>query len=125
MSINSSQATSPHLTTLAQLQHVDVALVLGDREIQPLVAGVELEAAQALRPLAGDAAYALDSNFANGAGDSFRVNGPQLGRDSVLLGAGFAIQFNERFSTYFYYDGELGRKDYQSTSVTGGVRLAF
>jgi outer membrane autotransporter protein len=73
----------------------------------------------------GDAAYALDSSFANGAGDTFRVNGPQIGRDSALLGAGFAVQFNDRFSTYFYYDGELGAKNYQSTSVTGGVRLAF
>ena len=73
----------------------------------------------------GDAAYALDSSFANGAGNTFRVNGPEIGRDSALLGAGFAVQFNERFSTYFYYDGELGAKNYQSTSVTGGVRLAF
>ena len=73
----------------------------------------------------GDAAYALDSSFANGAGNSFLVNGPQLGRDSALLGAGFAIQFNERLSTYFYYDGELGRKNYESNSVTGGLRVTF
>jgi len=73
----------------------------------------------------GDAAYALNSSFANGAGGTFTVNGPQLGRDSALLGAGFAIQCSERFSTYFYYDGELGRKNYQSNSVTGGFRYAF
>jgi outer membrane autotransporter protein len=73
----------------------------------------------------GDTAYALDSSFANGAADSFTVNGPRIGRDSALLGAGFAIQFNDRCSTYFYYDGELGRTNYQSTSVTGGVRVAF
>ncbi|WP_165920171.1 autotransporter domain-containing protein [Chthoniobacter flavus] len=73
----------------------------------------------------GDTAYSLDSSFANGAGDSFRVAGPQLGRDSALLGAGFAIQCSERCSTYFYYDGELGRRNFQSTSVTGGFRLAF
>jgi outer membrane autotransporter protein len=73
----------------------------------------------------GDAAYSLDSSFSNGAGSTFTVAGPQLGRDSALLGAGFAIQCSERFSTYFYYDGELGRKNYQSTAVTGGVRVAF
>jgi len=73
----------------------------------------------------GDAAYAMDSSFASGAGNSFLVNGPKLGRDSALLGAGFAIQLNERLSTYFYYDGELGRTNYQSTNVTGGVRFAF
>ncbi|MDR3406562.1 MAG: autotransporter domain-containing protein [Chthoniobacter sp.] len=73
----------------------------------------------------GDSAYALDASFANGAGNSFLVNGPKLGRDSALLGAGFAIQCSERCSTYLYYDGELGRTNYQSTSVTGGFRLAF
>jgi len=73
----------------------------------------------------GDAAYGLDSNFANGGGSTFTVNGPKLGRDSALLGAGFAIQCSERCSTYFYYDGELGRKNYQSSSVTGGIRVAF
>ena len=41
------------------------------------------------------------------------------------LGAGFAVQLSERCSTYLYYDGELGRTNFQSTSVTGGVRLAF
>ncbi len=71
----------------------------------------------------GDTAYELTSDF--GAGDSFTVNGPQVGRDSALLGAGFAVQFNERFTTYFYYDGELGRKTYESHAVTGGVRVAF
>jgi len=73
----------------------------------------------------GDAVYSLNSSFANGGGSSFLVNGPQIGRDSALLGAGFAIQFNERLSTYLYYDGELGRKNYQSTSITGGIRVAF
>jgi autotransporter-associated beta strand protein/T5SS/PEP-CTERM-associated repeat protein len=73
----------------------------------------------------GDAVYSLDSSFANGAGGAFTVNGPQLGRDSALLGAGFAIQCSERCSTYFYYDGELGRKNYESNSVTAGVRIAF
>ncbi|WP_131989328.1 autotransporter outer membrane beta-barrel domain-containing protein [Chthoniobacter flavus] len=73
----------------------------------------------------GDSAYALNSSFGGGTGNSFLVNGPQLGRDSALLGAGFAIQFNDRMSTYFYYDGEVGRKNYQSTSITGGFRVAF
>jgi len=73
----------------------------------------------------GDAAYDLTSSLANGAGESFLVDGPQLGRDSALLGAGFAIQCSERCSTFFYYDGELGRRNYQATNVTGGFRLAF
>ncbi len=73
----------------------------------------------------GDAAYELHSSFANGVSETFTVTGPKLGPDSALLGAGFAIQCSERCSTYVYYDGEFGRTNYQSTSVTGGVRVAF
>jgi outer membrane autotransporter protein len=73
----------------------------------------------------GDAVYDISSNFANGAGDSFVVGGPQIGRDSVLLGAGFAVMFNGRTSAFVYYDGELGRRNYQSAAVTGGFRFAF
>jgi outer membrane autotransporter protein len=73
----------------------------------------------------GDTAYSLDSSFANGGGGNFSVDGPKLGRDSLLLGAGFAIQCSERCSTYFYYDGEVGRTNYQSNAVTGGVRVSF
>ena len=73
----------------------------------------------------GDTTYSLDSNFASGAGSAFTVNGPQIGRDSALISAGFAIQWNERVATYVYYDGELGRTNYSSQSVTGGLRVAF
>jgi outer membrane autotransporter protein len=73
----------------------------------------------------GDAGYALDSSLASGAGNLFTVNGPETGRDSLLLGAGFAILWNERTSTYVYYDGELFRTRYNSQSVSGGVRVAF
>jgi len=73
----------------------------------------------------GDTDYALDSSFANGAGGTFTVNAPQIGRDSLLVGAGFAIQWSDRCSTYVYYDGELGRTNYDSHSVSGGVRVAF
>ena len=73
----------------------------------------------------GDTTYSLDSSFANGAGDVFTVSGPQIGRDSALISAGFAIQWTDRVATYVYYDGELGRTNYSSQNVTGGVRVAF
>ena len=73
----------------------------------------------------GESSYGLDATFANGAGNSFLVNGPQVGRDSLLLGAGFAIQCRERCSTYLYYDGELARNRLSRNGVSGGVRLAF
>ena len=73
----------------------------------------------------GDSSYGLDASFANGAGNTFLVNGPEIGRDSALLGAGFAIQFSERCATYLYYDGELGRENFERHSVSGGLRVAF
>ncbi len=73
----------------------------------------------------GDDEYALQSSFAQGGSGTFVVHGPQTGRDSALLGAGFAIQVSERTSTYLYYDGELGRTNYHAASLTGGLRVAF
>ena len=73
----------------------------------------------------GDSSYALDATFANGAGSSFLVNGPEVGRDSLLLGAGFALQLTERTATYVYYDGELGRTRFVRNAINGGVRVAF
>jgi autotransporter-associated beta strand protein len=74
----------------------------------------------------GDSSYGIDGSFANGAvGGHFLVNGPEIGRDSLLLGAGFAVQLNERAATYLYYDGELGRTRYDRHAVSGGIRIAF
>ncbi len=73
----------------------------------------------------GDTTLDLTSGFANGAGGLFNVTGPQIGRDSLLIGAGASILWNERVATYLYYDGELGRTNYDSHNVSGGMRVAF
>ncbi len=73
----------------------------------------------------GDDRYDIASGFQNGAGNLFTVAGPEIGRDSVLVGAGVAVLWNERTSTYLYYDGELGRTRYDAHNVSGGVRIAF
>jgi outer membrane autotransporter protein len=73
----------------------------------------------------GDTDYAIVARFANGAGNSFTVNGPAIGRDSLLLGAGVAVLFNDRVSAYAYYDGELARTNYSSNNVTAGLRFTF
>jgi autotransporter-associated beta strand protein len=73
----------------------------------------------------GTTAYSVVANFANGAGNSFTVNGPQIGRDSLLIGAGVSVLWNDRISTYVYYDGELGRTNYESHDISGGVRVTF
>jgi outer membrane autotransporter protein len=72
-----------------------------------------------------DSSFALDSQFASGAGNVFTVNGPKLGRDGVVVNAGVSVQWTERLGTYLFYDGELGRKNYELNSVTGGVKLGF
>ena len=69
--------------------------------------------------------YSIIASFASGAGNSFTVKGPEIGRDSLLLSAGFAIQWNERITTYAYYDGELFRTNYLSNNVSAGVRVTF
>ena len=72
-----------------------------------------------------DSAYPIIASFANGAGNSFSVTGPRIGRNSLLLGAGVSVLLSDRVSTYVYYDGELGRTNYQSNAVSGGVRITF
>jgi outer membrane autotransporter protein len=73
----------------------------------------------------GDTDYSVVSRFANGAGNSFTVNGPAIGRDSLLIGAGAAVMFNDRVSVYAYYDGELARTNYSSNNVSAGLRVNF
>jgi outer membrane autotransporter protein len=73
----------------------------------------------------GDTANSIVASFANGAGNSFTVNGPAIGRDSLLIGAGAAVIFNDRVSVYAYYDGELARTNYSSNNVSAGVRVSF
>ena len=73
----------------------------------------------------GDTENSIISSFANGAGNSFTVVGPAIGRDSLLIGAGAAVIFNDRVSVYAYYDGELARTNYSSNNVSAGVRVSF
>jgi autotransporter-associated beta strand protein len=73
----------------------------------------------------GDRDYSIVSRFANGAGNSFTVTGPEIGRDSLLIGAGAAVLLNERVSIYAYYDGELARTNYSSHNVSAGLRVTF
>jgi outer membrane autotransporter protein len=72
-----------------------------------------------------DSAYQIDSQLASGAGGIFRVRGPRIGRDAALVGAGMNMQWNNRLSTYVYYDGVLGRNNYDNNAVSGGFRIGF
>ena len=73
----------------------------------------------------GDRSYEWGASFGALGGGAFDVQGPEVGRDSLLIGAGFAIQWNDWVSTYLYYDGDIGRENYTSHNVSGGVRVSF
>ena len=73
----------------------------------------------------GDETYDIDASSANGGGGNFLVSGPEIGRDSLIFGAGVAVLFSETFSTNVYYDGEFFRDNYNRQGVSGGVRVAF
>ncbi len=72
-----------------------------------------------------DRSYPIDAHFASGAGDTFTVHGPKIGRDAALIDAGVAVQWTSRISSYVYYDGVLGRTNYTNSSVSGGFRVSF
>jgi autotransporter-associated beta strand protein len=73
----------------------------------------------------GSVAYQVVAGFASGAGTNFTVNGPEIGRDSLLIGAGVSMIWSDRFSTYVFYDGDVARTNYDSHTVTGGFRITF
>jgi len=65
----------------------------------------------------------IDAHFRSG--DSFTVHGPRIGRDSLLLDAGLAVQLNSTVTIFAYYTGELGRENYTAQSVNIGARVSF
>jgi autotransporter-associated beta strand protein len=72
----------------------------------------------------GDVEQATLARFAFG-GPEFNVHSAEVGRDSLMLNAGFAVLFTPRFSAYAYYQGELARDNYDAHNVTVGGRLSF
>ncbi|MCX6979269.1 MAG: autotransporter domain-containing protein [Verrucomicrobia bacterium] len=72
----------------------------------------------------GATGYSLTSSFATLGGNPFTVAGTTIGRDSLLASAGFTILWNDRLSTFVYYDGQIGQ-NYESHNVSAGVRLQF
>jgi outer membrane autotransporter protein len=58
-------------------------------------------------------------------GVSVTVNGPREGRNSAIINSGFAIQWTPRLSTFIEYQGQLGRSNYDSNGVNGGISFSF
>ena len=74
---------------------------------------------------AGAAGNTFTANFATLGGRPFTAASVTVGRDSVVVGAGFTIRWNERFATYVNYDGNFGAKNMESHNISGGVRIQF
>jgi outer membrane autotransporter protein len=59
------------------------------------------------------------------AGDSFPIDGAHIGDDALLLDVGASAQLTPTVGIFTYYRGELGRKNYNVHSISGGVRWSF
>ena len=58
-------------------------------------------------------------------GPRFTVAGPEIGRDSILLNVGFTLTITPQISGYLFYDGEVGRSNYQDNNLLLGFRYDF
>jgi outer membrane autotransporter protein len=70
-------------------------------------------------------ALPITAGFAGIPGPSATFSGPAEGHDSAIVSAGVSVQWTPTLSTYVNYDGQLGRNNYDSNAVTGGVRISF
>jgi len=71
-----------------------------------------------------DSTATLASRFA-GQTSTFSVSGVPLSRDSVWVDAGAVLQVSPTVSVFSYYSGDLGRSQYSSNTISGGVRVDF
>ena len=66
----------------------------------------------------------FEARFANDPSRLFTVQGPKIGRDSVLITAGLNIAWS-RYAVYLAYQADLGRKNYESQSALIGCRVSW
>ena len=67
----------------------------------------------------------ISASFVDGGVGAFTVGGPAIGRDSLTVIAGVTVQISKQVSIFADYDGNVGRTNYSSHSVIGGVRVKF
>ena len=70
-------------------------------------------------------ALPITAGLADIPGPNQTFFGPVEGHDSAVLSAGLSVQWTPMISTYIGYDGQLGRGQYSSNAVTGGVRVSW
>jgi outer membrane autotransporter protein len=72
-----------------------------------------------------DNSISLDSQFASGAGNSFTVTGPEMGRESIIISLGCAVQWQPALNTYLNYTVQRGRGGYDSEFLNLGLIYSF
>jgi outer membrane autotransporter protein len=70
-------------------------------------------------------ALPITAGFAGIPGPSGTFFGPVEGHDSAVVDAGVAVQWTPTIATYVSYDGQLGRGNYDSNAVTGGIKMTW
>jgi outer membrane autotransporter protein len=70
-------------------------------------------------------ALPVTAGFAEFSSPSATFFGPSEGHDSAVISAGISSQLTPALTVYVNYDGQLGRGNYSSNAVTGGVRFGF
>jgi outer membrane autotransporter protein len=70
-------------------------------------------------------ALPITASFAQIPSPSATFFGPSEGHDSAIISAGVSAQWTPAMTIYVNYDGQLGRGNYDSNAVTGGVRISF
>ena len=53
------------------------------------------------------------------------VASPSLGHESAVIGAGIAYHLSKRITVNLGYNGQFGRRNYESNNVTGSIRIGF
>jgi outer membrane autotransporter protein len=67
----------------------------------------------------------LESQFASGAGETFTVDGPELGSDSIVFSIGVTAQWKPALSTYLHFTTNMGRDGYDTQTINLGARYSF
>jgi outer membrane autotransporter protein len=67
----------------------------------------------------------VTARLADFSGSAAKFNGTRFGRDSAIVNAGVSVRWTSTFSTYVSYDGQLGRTQFNSNGVSGGLTFLF
>jgi outer membrane autotransporter protein len=70
-------------------------------------------------------ALPITAGFSEFSSPSATFFGPSEGHDSAVISAGISGQLTPAVTVYVNYDGQLGRGNYSSNAVTGGLRFGF